>query len=346
VHKREKDLVVATQGRSFWILDDLPVLHQMKDSIAQAAAHLFKPEDAYRMPVGGGFSFPGGTIGQNPPAGAVIFYFLKSKPGSDVTIEVLDVAGKSVKKFSSRASDPTAGAPTGDEGGVAGAGTIRLPVEAGLNRFVWDLRYPDATRFPGLILWAGETRGPRAVPGTYQVRLTLDGKTLTENFEVKKDPRIETTPADLVKQFELLTRIRDKLSETHEAIIQIRDIRRQVDEVARRIKDQPNTQPVVDAAKALSGKLTTIEQELYQTKNQSNQDPLNYPIKLNNKLAALASVVAGADAAPTDQSYAVYSELVGRIDVELQKFKQILVTDVPAFNRVVREQNVPAVFVR
>ena len=167
----------------------------------------------------------------------------------------------------------------------------KTPAEAGLNRFVWDLRYPDATRFPGMILWAGETRGPRAAPGTYQVKLTVDGKTMTESFEVKKDPRLEATPADFAKQFDLLTKIRDKLTETHDAIIQIRDVRKQVDDTAKRVKDQPNAKAITDAAKSLNAKLTSIEETLYQTKNQSSQDPLNYPIRLNNKLAALAGVV-------------------------------------------------------
>ena len=348
IHKREKDLVAATQGRSFWILDDLPVLYQWSDAVAQADAHLFKPEESYRMPGGGGFGGRGGgTVGQNPPAGAVFQYRLKER-AREVTLEVLDSTGKSIKKFSSQ--PPAGGPPEGGGGGRGGrgggGGAVRVPTEAGLNRFNWDLRYPDASSFPGMILWAGGVTGPRAVPGTYQVRLTVDGKTMTESFEVKKDPRVATTQADFQKQFDLLIKIRDKLSETHDAIVQIRDVRKQADDVAQRTKDLPSGKTISEAVKALNAKLTAVEEALYQTKNQSGQDPLNFPIRLNNKLAALGGVVGSADAAPTDQSYVVYEELAGKINAELQKLRQILQNDLAAFNKLVHDQNVPAIITK
>jgi hypothetical protein len=208
------------------------------------------------------------------------------------------------------------------------------------------LRYSDATRFPGMILWSGNTSGPQAAPGSYQVKLTVDGKTLIESFEVRKDPRVSTTQEEFQKQFDLLTKIRDKFSETSEAIIAIRDVRKQAQDYATRVKDQPNAQPIIDAAKALDDKLTAIEEELYQTKNRSNQDPLNFPIRLNNKLAALAGAIAGADAQPTEQQVAVYEDLTGRINAQLEKLRQALATDVPAFNKLVRDQNAPAVWVK
>ncbi|MGH9900767.1 MAG: glycosyl hydrolase, partial [Pyrinomonadaceae bacterium] len=227
-----------------------------------------------------------------------------------------------------------------------GPAPTRIPAEAGLNRFVWDMRHADAARFPGMILWAGEVRGPRVVPGAYQLRLTAGGQTVTETFEVKKDPRIGTTPADFAKQLDLLMKIRDKLTETHHAITRIRDVRRQMDDLLKRAGGGQDSRAVADAAKPLSEKLTAIEETLYQTKNQSTQDPLNYPIRLNNKLAALAGVVASADAAPTDQAHALYEELAGRIDAELKKLEQVTRTDLVAFNKLVRDQNIPAVVIR
>jgi len=197
-----------------------------------------------------------------------------------------------------------------------------------------------------MILWAGETRGPKVPPGTYQVKLTVEGKTLTQNFEIKPDPRLTTPPADYAKQLELGLKIRDKLSETHNAIIQIRDVRKQVEDLLKRVAGQPNFKVVNDAGTALNKKLTTIEEALYQTKNQSSQDPLNFPIRLNNKLAALGGVVGSAEAAPTAQSYAVYDDVVAQIDAELQKLAQLMRTDVPAFNQLVRDQNIPAVVVK
>ncbi len=346
IQKRDKDLVIATQGRSFWILDDLSVLHQMKDEVAKADVHLFKPEDTYRTVGGGGFANPLATAGQNPPSGVVVHYHLKDKPKDEVTLEFLDSAGKSVKKFSSKAPAQE-GAPAAPEGfGFGGGGTPRVATEAGLNRFVWDTRYEDATRFPGLIMWAGSVTGPRAVPGNYQIKLTVGGKTMTESFDLKKDPRIATTQEDFAKQFDLLWKIRNKLDDTHNAILKIRDVRQQIEAVSKRVAAQPNAKAVVDAGKALNAKLTAIEEALYQTKNQSSQDPLNFPIRLNNKLAALGGSVSGSDNPPTDQALQVYDDLAGKIDAELQKLEQTIKTDVPAFNQAVKSLEVPAVMVR
>lgn len=355
VHKRDKELVVATQGRSFWILDDLPVLHAMMDSGGFSSAgetRLFKPKESYRMPGGGGAPLgPTATIGRNPANGVVVYYSLKAKPTSEVEIEFLDPAGKSIRKFTGRVrradGPPTAApTPTPSEGGFGAPPQPSVPMEVGLNRFVWDTRHADAVRFPGMILWAGEVRGPKMAPGTYQVKLTVDGKSLTQNFEIKADPRVNTTPADYAKQLELGLRIRDKLTETHNAIIQIREVRRQVEDLLKRVAGQPNFKVVNDAGTALNKNLTAVEEMLYQTKNQSNQDPLNYPIRLNNKLAALGGVVGSAEAAPTAQSFAVYDELVTQIDAELRKFEQIMKTEVPAFNQLVREQNIPAIVIK
>jgi hypothetical protein len=301
------------------------------------------------MPGGGfGGGGGGGAVGRNPSAGAVIYYYLKNKPGGEVTLEVLESSGKLIKKFTSKAVDgqPQA-APSSEEEGFFGGGPARrVPAEGGLNRFVWDLRYADATRFPGLIMWAGSTNGPRVVPGTYQVKLTVDGESMVQSFEVKKDPRLETTQADFAKQLELLLKIRDKFSETSEAILQIRDARKQIDEITNRLKDQPNGKEIADAAKSLKTKLTTVEEELYQTRNQSSQDPLNYPIRLNNKLAALTGVAGSADTPPTEQTYAVFDELVGKIDLQLKKLEEIMRNDLPAFNKMVRDQDIPAVIVK
>jgi hypothetical protein len=238
-------------------------------------------------------------------------------------------------------------APSGEESESFGGGRApRVTTDVGLNRFVWDLRYADSVRFPGMILWAGNMRGPRVAPGKYQVRLTVDGKAMTEAFEVRPDPRLTTSASDYTKQLEFGLKIRDKVTEMHNAIIQIRDVRKQVDDLLKRVAGQPSFKVINDAASALKKNLTSVEESLYQTKNQSSQDPLNYPIRLNNKLAALAGVVASADSAPTDQSYAVYDEIVIQIDAQLAKLAQIMKTDVPAFNQLVRDQNIPAVTVK
>jgi hypothetical protein len=313
---------------------------------------LFTPKESYRMASSGfgGPPPPTATIGRNPASGIVVYYSLKSKPTTDLDLEFFDLSGKSIRKFTQklRREGEPGGQPTpapAGEGGFGGGGAAPpVATEVGLNRFVWDTRYPDATRFPGMILWAGEVRGPKLPPGRYQVKLNVDGKSLTQNFEIKADPRLTTTAADYSKQLELGLKIRDKLTDTHNAIIQIRDVRKQVEDLLKRVGAQ--SKPINDAGTALNKKLTGIEETLYQTKNQSNQDPLNFPIRLNNKLAALGGVVGSAEAAPTAQSYAVYDELVAAIDAELAKLGQIMRTDVPAFNQLVRDQNIPAVVVK
>jgi len=279
----------------------------------------------------------------------VVYYSLKARPTTDLVLEFLDSAGESINKFTTRLPRGAGGGqaavepaqPAGEEGGFFGAPPTRATTDAGLNRFVWDMRYADAVRFPGMILWAGQTNGPRAVPGAYQVKLTVDGQTMTENFEIKGDPRLATTAADYAKQLDLSLKIRDKLSETHNAIIQIRDVKKQIDDLVKRVG--PQSRPIADAGNSLTRKLTDVEEALYQTKNQSSQDPLNFPIRLNNKLAALMGVVARSETPPNDQSIEVYNELSGQIDAQLQKLSQIMKTDVPAFNQLVKEQNIPAI---
>jgi photosystem II stability/assembly factor-like uncharacterized protein len=371
IQKGERDLVAATQGRSFWILDDLPLLHQIMDAGGSLAslpdARLFKPEDTYRTQGGGGFPLPAGApIGANPPSGAVVYYYLKSRPATDVVLEFLDPAGKSVQKYTARAPRPAPtpapgaaqvqrppeqpAAPSGEESEAfifgGGGGGARVSTQPGLNRFVWNMRYPDAATFPGLIMWAAGTQGPRIAPGTYTVRLTANGQTQTQTFEVKRDPRVQTSPADFARQLDLLLKIRDKVTETHNSITQIRQVRSQLDDLQKRVADQPGAQRVADAAKSLNAKLTAIEEELYQTKNQSSQDPLNFPIRLNNKLAALSGTVNSSDDAPTEQTYVVYEDLTAKINAQLQKFDQLIRTDLPAFNRLVREADIPAVIVK
>jgi photosystem II stability/assembly factor-like uncharacterized protein len=341
-HKREDDLVVATQGRAFYVLDDMPMVRQLAAIGERSEWRLFQPKDAYRLASGVGSAASG--EGQNPPGGVVVYYWLKEKPKGDIALEFLDASGKSIKKLSSK-QEPAEGAEAGptpeeDEGPRVPRAATRVPAEVGMNRFVWDLRYPDATRFPGLIMWAGNVRGPRIVPGKYQVRLTVDGQSQTQPFTVKKDPRAPTTPEDFQKQLALALQIRDKLSQANEGVIKIREAKRQLDKYAG-----SDNKAVAEAAKGFSKRLSAIEEELYQTRNQSNQDPLNYPIKLNNKLAALGGVVAATDVAPTSQSTVVYEDLASGVNAQIAKLDRLLKDDLAAFNKLVRDQNIPAVVV-
>jgi len=319
----------------------------MSAEIASKEAHLFKPTLAYRFgsPPGRGR----GGVGQNPPYGAIVYYNLKNEPkeGEEVTLEFLDAAGKSIRKFSSKEEKKEEGAPADEDDEFGRSrGPAKIPAKAGLNRFAWDLRYPEPTRFKGLILWGGVPQGPTVVPGTYQARLRVGGNALIESFEVRRDPRLSVTPEDLQKQVDLLLKIRDKLTESHDAISRIRTVKEQVQATADRAKGTADAKAIADAAAALGKALTDVEEELYQTKNQSNQDPLNFPIRLNNKLSLLARVVEDGDARPTDQSLLVYDDLAGRTDAQLTKLNRLLASDLVAFNQLVHDKNVPAVVVK
>ena len=344
IHPRDNELVAATHGRSFWILDDLNLLYQMNDDIAKEEVHLFQPGTAYRMQ-GGSFSRPGLSIGKNPPNGVVVFYHCSHKPKGDLKLDFLDDKGTLIKSFSSKEEKPE-----NESGGESGFSRRRdsqkIPADSGLNRFIWNMRYPDATSVPGAILWSGGVEGPVVVPGMYQVKLELDGKSWTQPFEIKKDPRLATTPAEFKEQLDLLLKVRDKLTELDVAVNTIREIRQQTDEFVKKLGKLPAKDTIATTAKRLNRKLTDIENELIQVKSKSSEDPLNFPIKLNDKLAGIGSVVESADTKPTKQSYDLYNELSGKIDAQIAKYKQIVDTDLPAFNNLVKTENVPAVILK
>lgn len=348
IQKREKDLVVATHGRSFYVLDNLSVLYQLADA-KKVEAFLFKPEDTYRTAGGGGGPVPPtATVGANPPNGVVVNYYLKAKATKEITLEFMDQQGKVLRKFSKN-PDPPGGAPAPDAGtpgggfGGRGGGDLPVPTEAGLNTFIWNYRLPNAATIPGLIMWGGSLAGSRVPPGNYQVRLSVDGKTVsTESFAVKADPRLTATPDDFAKQYALTQKITAKLSETHVAILDIRDTRLQLESLSRRLKS-PDQKDLIDKAKDIAKKLTDIEEALLQTKIRSGQDALNFPIRLNNKLAALSASVDGSDDAPTSQAYLVFNDLQRQIDAQLARLAQIKAQDIADFNKQFAAKGLPVI---
>jgi len=338
---KEDDIVVATHGRSFWILDDLTPLHQINDEVANSHSFLFEPRDAYRMR---GQGFPRPNVGQNPPSGSVLYYYFKQKPETEITLEFLDEQGNLIKKFYSKRKEKEAEGPSrrfpGEEASQS------PPAEAGMNRFIWNMRYPDAERVPGAILWAGVLNGPVAVPGQYQVRLTVGEKTMTQAWEWKKDPRLEITQGEFQEQFDFLIKICNKITDINRAINMLRDVKNQIDGLSKRIKGHDKAKEVIEAGMKLKEKLKSVEDELIQSKSKSRQDPLNYPIKLDNKIAALVRVVASADASPTDQSYDLFKEFSAKADDQIEKLKNIMETDLSGFNKLVKESGIPAVFIK
>ena len=326
------DLVVATQGRSFWVLDDLTVLHQLSDEVAASDVFLYRPRPTYRLHIRG-FRPPrmSLTAGKNPPNGVMVNFYLKEKPDSNmvVKLEFLEEDGDVIRTFSTQAKKKQE----------------RLKLKEGGNRFVWNMRYPDAEGFKGLIMWAGSLRGPLAKPGTYQVRLTVGDRVMTQPFEILKDPRSSATPEDFEQQFAFLMEVRDKLTETHRTIREIRALRKQVKELLQRLKSVEGTEELQKQARDFIKTITAVENELYQTKNRAPQDPLNFPIKLNNKLAALNGVVGTGDFRPTDQAVAVKNELIAKIDAQLERYRKAVETTVPALNRQIHEKQIPVIII-
>jgi hypothetical protein len=222
-------------------------------------------------------------------------------------------------------------------------GVQRLRADAGMNLFLWNMRYPGADRVPGAILWGGNLSGPAAVPGKYQVRIQVGNKEMTQEWEWKKDPRISTTQQDFQDQFDLLIQIRDKVTEVNQSIIQLRDVKEQINDLLQKAQKTKADEEIEGRGKEILKKLIAVEDVLIQSKSKSGQDPLNYPIMLDNKIAALASVVAHADARPTDQSYEVFQYLSAKAGEQLEILKGIFDEDIPAFNKIIQESGIPAI---
>ena len=329
---KENDLVISTQGRSFWVMDDLTPLHQLSEEVADSDMWFFTPRPTYRLAGGGGFGGSPPNAGENPPNGVMLRYYLKEEPAEEqeVIIRVMESDGSIIKSFSSNDS---------------GRGA-KPAAEAGFHQFVWDMRYPDAEDFPGLIMWAGSLTGPKAVPGMYQARLVVGEDSVTVDMEILKDPRLTSSVADLQEQFNFISQANETLTETHQAIKQIRDVRSQVENISERIGDMDGADELKESGTALLDQMREIEETLYQTKNQSRQDPLNFPIRLNNKLAAVSATVQRSEFRPTDQQVAVKEDISGKIDVELEKLEALLNSDLPAFNQMAKELDVPAVLIK
>ena len=357
------DLVAATHGRSFWVLDDLTPLHQITKEMTEAPVHLMQPGvtvrlrspspgrkpasgKQYRLSLGADVTYteavgPAGDrvrrfldAGENPPAGVIIDYHLKEKPSSEVTLTFGDHERGLIRSFSSRTINDKP-----DQGEVE----PRLLAEAGINRFVWDMHYPDARKAPGDKTTEEIITGPLAPPGTYHITLSAEGEVQTKSFQINKDPRIEASQADFDVQFETHMAIRDKLSETHDAINQIRNIRSQVEEWEQRAASRGLSDAVASAAGPMKQKLESIEDELVQVKYKGARDRLNLPVKLNRQLAELVAVVASADYSPPQQVHDVFRDLSSRIDTQLTLLLDVVELDVANFIDLVNELEIPPI---
>jgi photosystem II stability/assembly factor-like uncharacterized protein len=327
---KNDNLIAATQGRSFWMIDDLTPLHQLNDGITNSNVFLFKPLPSYRM--NGGQAGRRGqpkTEGINHPNGVMIHFYLKDTVKAVGSLEIFESNGTLIKKFATKPDKK--------------AKEEQLQVKPGMNKFNWNMRYPDAEGFDGLIMWSGSLTGPKATPGMYKARLTINGTATETEFEILKDPRTSSTVSEIKTQFNFSIAVRDKLSETNKAVKNIRTVREQINRVTEPMKGKDEMKDVNEMAKSILDDMKKIEEALYQTKNKSGQDPLNYPVRLNNKLAALGSEVDGGDYPPTEQVKAVYTEITEKINEQLNTLKKVMSDKVPKFNDLVKQKQVSAV---
>ncbi len=334
----DDDLVVATHGRAFWVLDDLSPLRQVGPGIAVEEAHLFTPRAATRTRRGH-VRRRRYAIGENPPDGAVLRYYLKEEPKEPAKLELLDAQGKVIRTFSST-EKKTEGAP---EEWEKDEEPEQIPAKAGLNEFTWDLRYESPAKIPHAIYDEGEPAGPLALPGSYQVRLTVAGKTLTAPLEVTMDPRVKTSAEDLRRQFDLMLKLCDRQDEMNKAILAIRDLRTQLQSLEKRLDSNEPAKPVASAAADLRKRIGGIEEELIQVNSKASEDELNYPTKLNSKLGYLQNAVDSADAAPTEGELGVFAALDAQLELQLAQWRDALSKDLVALNDAVRKNSIPLV---
>jgi hypothetical protein len=302
-------IAIGTHGRSFYVMDDIAALRQF--GVTSADVQLFKPADVIR-----GLERAG------------ITYHLKAQPKA-LTLEFLNAKGDVMRRIEGRPPQPANQSPAGPQGGGGFGGPPAAPMAVGLNRFSWDLNSTPVVSFPGMILWGATQNGPMVLPGSYSVRLTADGVTQTQNLSVTKHPLRPVSDADLQYQWDLASRIRDKVNEANLSVVRIRRIK---NDITARTKDAPKE--VQDAGAKLSQALAAVEEEIYQVRNQSGQDPLNFPIKTNNRLASLLRVAVSGEGRPTSNVEPIFNELVQELRGHTDRLDKTLASELASFNRM------------
>ena len=318
---KEKSLIIATQGRSIWMLDDLSVLHQLTSETASAPMTLFKPKDSYRTQGKGGI--PSLTQGTNLPNGVIVHFNLNAFDHTKDTLQLhfKEKGGTLIKTFSTISEDNP------------------LTAKAGGNEFVWNTRYEGAETLDGMIFWSASFSGAKAVPGDYIVELELNGKRQTQEFTILKDPRAEVGVGEMKAQFDFVNSVNKTVDEAHKAIKNIREINKKLTDFEINYGTLAETEVLVNKAKQLKEEFSTIEKTLYQTQNRSNQDPLNFPIRLTNKLGHLNRLVTINDFPPTAQDEAVRQELTEKVTLQLTHYNQLVSEDLEAFNKAFSKLN-------
>lgn len=309
------------------MIDDLTVVHQLEEAKG-SGVFLFKPKDAYRTK--GSKGKESKLNGTNMDNGVVTYFNL---PGLDkekdtVRLSFLSLEGDTLASFSNREKEKKK----------------KLEVEQGSNKFTWDLRTRGAEKFEGMIMWWASLEGAKVVPGEYRASLSVNGKEMNRNFRVLPDPRSEASLDDMKEQYAFVSEINETIDRAHKSIKKIRKINGQLDAFVTQYDKNEEVADLVKQAKDLKSSFSDIEKALYQTQNQSNQDPLNFPIRLTNKLGHLNSLVTLDDFAPTAQDVQVKNELTAEIVKELEAFDSLVSEEIQKFNRAFNESNLNYLF--
>ncbi|WP_300441014.1 glycosyl hydrolase [Christiangramia sp.] len=320
---KDNNLIVATQGRSLWILDDLSLIHQLSE-VEKKENILFKPKDSYRM---GGSSSKSQTAGTNHPSGVVTYFYLKDPEEKKVKISYLDASNDTIQSFSTDAEKN------------------KLEVSEGANMHTWNMRGEGAEKLDGMILWWASTDAPQAVPGDYKVVLEIGNEVLAEEFKILPDENAEADITGMQQQYDFISSVNKTVDKAHKSISKMRKVDAQLKDFQKQYKGNEKVEPLLEKAKKLSEQLSEIENELYQTKNRSNQDPLNFPIKLTNKLAHLNSLVGMDDFPPTTQDIQVKNELTVKVNAQLDSFNNLLENEVREFNEQFNKLDLNYLFV-
>ena len=323
---KNNNLIVATQGRSLWILDDLSVIHQLSKSNLNDV-QLFQPKPTYRMR--GGSSKNSKNSGTNHPNGVMTYFNLKNyKPEDEVSLTYFDVKGDTIKTVSTKNKKED-----------------KLEVKKGLNQFVWNMTYEGAEKLDGMILWWASLEGPRAIPGTYKVALDVNRTSTIQPFTILANPNAESTQSDMEQQFLFIKDINKTIDNAHKAIKKMRNVSKQLSAFETQYTDDDSLETLLEKAKTLKESFTKIEEALYQTQNRSGQDPLNFPIRLTNKLGHLNALVRMGDFAPTEQDMAVKNELTSKINIQLEAFNTLISDEVTAFNAAFNAKRLNYLFI-
>jgi photosystem II stability/assembly factor-like uncharacterized protein len=338
---KDDDLVVATHGRSFWVLTDLAPIRQISSNVAQTDMILYQPQTALRL------HYPEevdkrGPVGENPPAGAIIDYYFKDAPKDEVTLDILDANGKLVRHLSSRKKKESEQPPEWPDR-VEKLKTI--PASAGMNRYAWDLRHDEPVQIPGAFYSGNGPEGPLALPGDYQIKLTVAGKSQTVPLHLVMDPRAKGAEADVQKQFELAMQVRDRITQMHQAVNEIRNVKGQLDLLRKRFGENEKLKPALAAADELNKKVSAVEEQLVQVNMKGSEGNLAFPNMLNEAFDTFSHVIESADVAPTKAQRDVFQVLNGRLDEQLKKWAQIKTDDVPKVDALIKQADVPALSV-